>query len=91
MIIVTEETGTISSSATICDNDVRIFCPTSTLPVKTFTVPSSPIRIHAATSPDGAEVGEAVWPSKETRSCNTKATTKPPPVSLRNLRRSNEK
>lgn len=26
-------TSTINSSATICDNDVRMFCPTSTLPV----------------------------------------------------------
>src|SRR4028118_1751692 len=93
MIILIEEMGTRNSSATTCDNEVRMFWPTSTLPVKTLTVPSSPICIHAPTwlveTDEGS--GGKVSPANENISCNTKATARPPPNNLKNFLRSSSK
>ena len=50
MIMVMESKGTRSSSATACASEVRMFWPTSTLPVKTFTWPSASIWIQALMS-----------------------------------------
>ena len=45
-----EPVGTRSSSATTCVSDVRMFCPTSALPVKMVTTPSSPMWSQAPIS-----------------------------------------
>ncbi len=50
MTIVIDGIGTLSSSATTCDSEVRMFWPTSALPVKTLTRPSSPMWSQAETS-----------------------------------------
>ena len=48
--IVTDVSGTRSSSATVCESDVRMFCPISTLPVHAVTWPASSMCSHAARS-----------------------------------------
>src|ERR1039458_9045857 len=50
MVREMDSMGTRNSSATCCANDVRMFWPTSTFPVKTVTCPSPAMRSQAAMS-----------------------------------------
>ena len=56
-----EPGATCSSSATAWVSDVRMFWPTSALPVKTLTLPSSPMCSHAPMSCGAA------WPRRRRR------------------------
>jgi hypothetical protein len=85
--------GTRNSSATVWLRDVRMFCPTSTLPVYTVTLPSSPICSQAPISlgSDGPCAPPAPDSSKACASVKTPTIKTPAPRNLKNSRRSTSK
>ena len=90
--ILMEETGARSSSATAWVKEVRMFCPTSVLPVKTVTVPSSPMWIQALISAGRplrhrAPPRPRTPPSWATAAGTRKRTMTPEPSVLKKSRR----
>ena len=89
---LTDAMGVRNSSATACASEVRMFCPTSVLPVKTVMAPSSPMCSQA---PMVCGIASPARPRARPDSCaaagSSKASrsTKPPPSSLKKSRRSN--
>jgi hypothetical protein len=92
MSMVTLAGATRSSSATAWVSDVRMFCPSSALPVKAVTAPSSPTWIHAAISSGGSS---APAPPRRPDSCPgasaATATSSPAATSFSACRRSSSK
>ena len=87
--IVMEAIGTRSSSATVCDSDVRMFWPISTLPVETWTRPASSMCSHAAMSGVSPRpCGRWRPDSCASRSEAATITTRPPPKRRMKSRRS---
>ena len=86
MTMVMASNGTVSSSATCCASEVRMFWPTSTLPVKTLTWPSAAMCSQAPDVLGKLVAAEGCGPTPApTRQCAVRQTSRPPPRSLQEV------